>query len=82
MLLGATGCRWWRTENPRVGSSILSLATISPQALTLVARSLKPAMFPFCFHFCVFVRTPMHSRRRLTSRVGCDPENRFWCDDV
>ena len=28
MLLGDAGCKMWRTENPRVGSSILSLATI------------------------------------------------------
>jgi len=37
-------------ENPRVGSSILSLATILCQALTVIAESLGAAMFQFCFH--------------------------------
>jgi hypothetical protein len=32
VLVDAAGCKNWRTENPRVGSSILSLATIQLHA--------------------------------------------------
>ena len=47
MLLGVPGCRVSRTENPRVGSSILSLATILIRNLPWQpSRSERR-----CFHF-------------------------------
>ena len=61
MLLGVPGCRWWRTENPRVGSSILSLATISIRNLRWQpSRSERR-----CFHFVSTLTGLTREARRL-----------------
>ena len=73
MILGVTGRGLARTENPRVGSSILSLATILYQVLTLAAELLRAAMFP-CFHFGS--AAPMRTRSQAAVNASRPPEKR------
>jgi len=74
MLLGVPGFRWWRTENPRVGSSILSLATISIRNLRWQPSRPKRR----CFHLVSILarqRRCEHAHRRRLTRAG-PPEKR------